>query len=189
MTPPSSGLSSSSGISPLLITISAPLDIPNLPNAPPVRRGMTQCCATGGSRARCAMADSISIEARSRVMATVKAQHNKATELRLIDIMRAAGIKGWRRNSNLPGRPDFVFPKARLAVFVDGCFWHGCPVHCRKPSSNRRYWTAKLARNQRRDREVSNLLRRRNWIVLRIWEHSLSRPRQVAKRLLSYFDG
>ena len=73
----------------------------------------------------------------------------------------------------LPGRPDFVFPRQRLAVFVDGCFWHGCPTHATWPKQNAKFWRTKIPGNQRRDRAVSRLLRKKGWRVLRIWEHAL----------------
>jgi DNA mismatch endonuclease (patch repair protein) len=76
----------------------------------------------------------------------------------------------------LPGKPDFIFPKQRLAVFVDGCFWHGCRWHCRMPKSRRNYWKPKIARNKKRDREVTRQLRRCGWKVFRVWEHALKRP-------------
>lgn len=129
------------------------------------------------------MADVFTPELRSRVMAAIKGRGNKDTELRLIAIMRAANIKGWRRNSRLPGKPDFIFPKMRLAVFVDGCFWHGCPKHSRMPSSNRRYWKAKLEHNQQRDRAVNRQLRAKGWRVMRIWGHALNSPSNVTARL------
>lgn len=140
-------------------------------------------------RAVVGMADVFTSEKRSLVMAAIKGRGNKDTELRLIAIMRVAGITGWRRNSKLPGRPDFVFRAAKLAVFVDGCFWHGCRKHGRNPSSNREYWLPKLERNQRRDREVTRALKRRGWTVLRLWEHSLKDPGAVARRLLLRIAG
>ncbi len=78
-------------------------------------------------------------------------------------------------NSQLTVRPDFVFPRLKLAVFVDGCFWHACPRHYRMPAGNRAFWRAKLARNQARDRLVTRTLRKAGWRVLRIWEHDLHR--------------
>jgi DNA mismatch endonuclease (patch repair protein) len=106
-------------------------------------------------------------------MAAVRSRGNKATELLLVSLFRAGKLKGWRRHPNIPGRPDFVFPKQRLAIFVDGCFWHGCKRHCRMPASNQKYWTAKIARNIKRDRATRKLLRTKGWSVLRIWEHQL----------------
>ena len=76
-------------------------------------------------------------------------------------------------------RPDFVFPKLRLAVFVDGCFWHGCPRHGNQPANHRAFWRRKLAANVARDRRVNRALRAAGWRVLRIWEHELARKRQA----------
>ena len=123
-------------------------------------------------------------EKRSAVMARIRGTGNKDTELRLIILMRAARITGWRRNSTLTGKPDFVFPKLRVAVFVDGCFWHGCPIHGTKPKQNAEFWLTKIARNQARDRLVNRTLRKAGWRVLRIWEHELARknlPRLFAR--------
>ena len=80
---------------------------------------------------------------------------------------------------------DFVFPKLRLAIFVDGCFWHACPIHATKPKNNAAFWREKLAGNRRRDALVTRTLRRAGWRVLRLWEHSLRRatlkPRNEAR--------
>jgi DNA mismatch endonuclease (patch repair protein) len=129
------------------------------------------------------MADVFSKKKRSQVMAAIRAKGNKTTELKLAAIFRAQGIKGWRRHQPLPGKPDFAFPKARLAVFVDGCFWHGCPKHGRRPDSNRAYWLPKLRRNRERDDSVTQTLYSRNWRVLRLWEHALHEPTKVASRV------
>lgn len=107
-------------------------------------------------------------------MAAVRSRGNASTELRLISLLKAARIKGWRRGSLLPGRPDFVFPTQRVAIFVDGCFWHCCPKHKSLPATGRSAWEAKLAANQKRDRIVSRTLRVRGWNVIRIWEHDLT---------------
>lgn len=117
--------------------------------------------------------DNVSKAARSRIMAQVKGAGNRSTELAFIDILRSRRLHGWRRNAPVYGRPDFVFYKVRVAVFVDGCFWHACPQHCRLPASNRDYWESKIARNAKRDRHVTRELRKRGWTVLRFWEHEL----------------
>lgn len=130
-----------------------------------------------------AMADVFSKRKRSSVMAAIRSKGNKDTELRLAAIFRAAEIKGWRRHASLPGRPDFVFPRYRLAVFVDGCFWHGCPKHGRNPSSNRHYWLPKLQRNRERDNQVKRTLTKQGWIVLRLWEHDLTHPSRAVARV------
>ena len=82
-------------------------------------------------------------------------------------------------------RPDFVFPKLRLAVFVDGCFWHGCPRHFTRPKSRQAFWDAKILGNKQRDRLVNRTLRKAGWRVLRIWEHELRRreERRLVRRL------
>jgi DNA mismatch endonuclease (patch repair protein) len=79
-------------------------------------------------------------------------------------------------------RPDVVFTRARLAVFVDGCFWHGCPDHGNRPRQNSRYWDAKLARNQDRDRRYDDMLKSGGWTVIRFWEHE--RPEEAAQTIL-----
>jgi DNA mismatch endonuclease, patch repair protein len=129
---------------------------------------------------------------RSEVMSLIRSRGNKDTELRLMALMRVRGITGWRRHlvlkdegggmkdERLRVRPDFVFRRERVAVFVDGCFWHGCPRHATRPVGNRTFWDAKLARNKARDREVSRALRRAGWTVLRIWECALTKKRQAA---------
>jgi DNA mismatch endonuclease, patch repair protein len=98
---------------------------------------------------------------------------NKDTELALMKLLRRHCITGWRRNQPLFGKPDFIFRKVRLALFVDGCFWHGCPKHSHWPNSNRLFWRNKFLRNKIRDRFVTRTLREQGWRVLRIWEHEL----------------
>ena len=116
-------------------------------------------------------------------MAAIRGRGNKATEIRLVSIFRRYRIAGWRRHYPVEGRPDFAFPKLRLAVFADGCFWHGCPWHGHTPRSNRKYWVAKLERNRRRDRLVGRRLRTAGWRVLRIWAHELKTPERVVARI------
>ncbi len=106
-------------------------------------------------------------------MARIRGSGNKATELRLMAIFKEHGITGWRRKAAVFGKPDFVFSKLKLAVFVDGCFWHGCPIHATQPKTNAKFWREKIARNQARDALVTRTLRRAGWRVLRIWEHEL----------------
>jgi len=121
-------------------------------------------------------------------MAAIRSRGNKATELQLVAILRASGITGWRRHQALPGRPDFVFRRQRLAVFVDGCFWHGCRWHCRMPKSRTAFWNPKIARNKKRDRTVRVLLKSRGWRVLRFWEHELSNTPRALRKLQAALD-
>ena len=125
------------------------------------------------------MTDTVSVGERSRIMSAVKSRGNKSTELRLVQLFKECGIKGWRRRYVLMGNPDFVFPKERLAIFVDGCFWHGCKKHCRIPETNRDYWVAKVNKNRKRDKLVNKTLRIKKWTVIRIWEHDLKGERNT----------
>jgi DNA mismatch endonuclease (patch repair protein) len=111
-------------------------------------------------------------------MSRIRGHGNKQTELALIQFFRRHGITGWRRHRPVFGRPDFVFPRLRLAVFVDGCFWHQCPRHSNIPAGNRAFWAAKLDANKRRDRLVNRTLAGRGWVVLRVWEHELARKNE-----------
>ena len=119
------------------------------------------------------MADTVSPKERSRIMAKVKSRGNISTELKLIKFFKEYGIKGWRRRYPLIGSPDFVISKSRLAIFVDGCFWHGCKEHCRMPESNREYWVSKIDKNIQRDKLMNEELKKNRWTVIRIWEHEL----------------
>jgi DNA mismatch endonuclease, patch repair protein len=129
------------------------------------------------------MADMFTPKQRSENMSRIRSRGNKTTELRLIAIMRKYGIKGWRRGSKLPGKPDFVFPRSRVAVFVDGDFWHGNPSKYRVPKSNQVYWEGKIRGNMARDIQNNLLLEQRGWRVLRIWESSLRDEEAVAAKL------
>jgi DNA mismatch endonuclease (patch repair protein) len=117
-------------------------------------------------------------------MSRIRGRGNKDTELALAKLLRRHGITGWRRNQSVFGKPDFVFHKLKLSVFVDGCFWHGCPRHATKPQNNRAFWQRKLAANKRRDALVNRTLRRAGWRVLRIWECDLAkRPGNCVRRI------
>ena len=82
------------------------------------------------------------------------------------------------------GKPDFVFPKKKIALFVDGCFWHQCPRHSNMPKNNREFWEKKLKANKDRDKFVNKELRKLGWIVIRVWEHEMRSPENVAQKIL-----
>lgn len=115
---------------------------------------------------------------RSEIMSRIRSHGNKATELALIRLFRLNSITGWRRRQAIFGQPDFVFPRQRIALFVDGCFWHNCPKHATKPVNNAAFWKSKLRRNQLRDKLVTQTLRRSGWKVVRVWQHSLTKRNQ-----------
>ncbi len=129
------------------------------------------------------MTDCFQPKERSRVMSRIRSSGNYSTEVRFIGMMRRYGIAGWRRRSKLPGRPDFVFNKRKVVVFVDGDFWHGNPKKFRIPKSNCEYWEKKIAGNRKRDVEVTKELKRLGWRVLRVWESSLSDEEAVIAKL------
>ena len=111
---------------------------------------------------------------RSEVMSRIRGRGNKDTELALAKLLRRHRITGWRRNQPVFGKPDFIFSKRKLAVFVDGCFWHACPKHGTRPENNRAFWRRKLSANRKRDRLVTQTLRSQGWRVIRIWEHEFA---------------
>ena len=104
--------------------------------------------------------------------------------------LRAAGVRGYRIQFSLPGRPDIVFPSAKLAIFVDGCFWHKCPIDYQEPETRRDFWAKKIRGNVDRDREVDKILTDGGWKVLRIWEHEIrSTPDSVVAAIAAYLEG
>ena len=150
--------------------------------------------------------DRISKAERSAIMSRIRGRGNKRTETDVIRLFRNSGIKGWRRHLTIrfaesksrralssdgikfkaQVRPDFSFPKMRVALFIDGCFWHGCPKCYRKPKSRGRFWTTKVRRNRERDQFQTFALRRNGWRVIRIWECSLTRKSFERLRLSTF---
>ena len=124
------------------------------------------------------MADIFSARKRSAIMARVRGQGNARTELALLAVLRHHQITGWRRRQSVFGNPDFVFRAQRLAIFVDGCFWHGCPKHATWPKQNAAFWRKKIRRNMARDRKVSRTLKKMGWRVLRIWQHEMTKKNE-----------
>ena len=116
---------------------------------------------------------------RSEVMSRIRGRGNRDTELALVKLFRMHRITGWRRSQQVFGKPDFVFKQVRLALFVDGCFWHCCPRHATKPKNNHAFWRRKLSANMRRDSLVNRALRKTGWRVIRIWEHDLAIKNQA----------
>ena len=98
---------------------------------------------------------------------------NTLPELHLRRALWSRGCR-YRLHYGVLGKPDIVFVSARIAVFVDGCFWHACPEHGVRPKNNREFWRKKLDRNIERDREVNRLLAKAGWKVIRVWEHEIA---------------
>jgi DNA mismatch endonuclease, patch repair protein len=119
-----------------------------------------------------------------KLMQSVRGKGNRTTEARVRAALVRAGLSGWTMNSTaLRGHPDFFFPQERLAVFLDGCFWHGCKTCGHIPNKNSHFWKSKISRNRERDLTTTRYLRRRNIVVLRFWEHEITSSLQecVAK--------
>ncbi len=141
------------------------------------------------------MSDVFSKAKRSEVMSRIRGRGNLATELAFASLLRAHKISGWRRHwkIGLRGatrtsrvksvRPDFVFPRLKVVIFIDGCFWHSCPRHVALPKNNSSFWAAKLETNRARDRYVTRALRRRGWRVQRLWEHDVNNGETIARML------
>lgn len=126
---------------------------------------------------------SASVSAR---MASIKPIGNQTTEVAFAKLLRVAGLRGYRKHWRVVGRPDFAWPALRIAVFVDGCFWHGC--RCKAiPRSNRTFWLRKFSYNKRHDRQVTQTLRRTGWIVIRVRE-CMIRKVAVVKRVRAWIE-
>ena len=126
--------------------------------------------------------DTFSREERSKIMRRVRSAQNASTEGVIVGALRSRHIRGWKlRPQGVPGSPDLFFPKSKLAVFLDGCFWHGCPRCFRAPSSRTEYWRPKIARNHRRDQRVNRLLWRQGYGIVRLWEHEIKSGKGFAR--------
>lgn len=121
------------------------------------------------------MADVFDSKKRSDIMSKVRSNNNKSTELALIKFFKENKITGWKRNYPVKGHPDFVFLDKKIAVFVDGCFWHGHDCRNTRPSDNAGYWQRKRERNIKHDKEVTAMFENRGWTVIRIWECELKK--------------
>ena len=121
------------------------------------------------------MSDIFNKAKRSEIMKKVRSKNNKSTELKLIQIFKENNIHGWRRNYKVKGHPDFVFLNKKIAIFVDGCFWHGHDCRNTKPKDNQEYWDKKRERNMKHDKEITEYFENRGWTVIRIWECELKK--------------
>lgn len=124
---------------------------------------------------------------RSRIMRSVKSRNTRSTELAMIKLFKDNHITGWRHNYNVVGHPDFVFLDKRIAIFVDGCFWHGHDCRNTRPADHADYWAKKRERNMKRDTEVTSRFESRGWTVLRIWECELKKKNMavITERVLA----
>lgn len=118
------------------------------------------------------MADNLSSENRSKNMKAIRSSRTKIED-KVCSELWNRGYRFRRNVAGLFGKPDIAIKKYKLVIFIDSCFWHGCPLHCITPASNQEYWTKKLSRNKERDAEVTNYYQNKGWRIVRIWEHQL----------------
>jgi len=123
-------------------------------------------------------------ETRSRIMSSIRGKRNRTTELALRLALVRSHVRGWRLHpSDVLGHPDFYFPTQRTAIFVDGCFWHGCPLCGHLPKTRTRFWEAKITRNRQRDSRTKKILTMSGFTVLRVWEHQLKTPQGMTRAI------
>ena len=137
------------------------------------------------------MSDVFDKGTRSEVMRAVKSKNPKSTELALIKLFKENHITGWRHSYNVKGHPDFVFLVKRIAIFVDGCFWHGHDCRNTRPADNAEYWTKKREKNIQHDKQITAMFEARGWTVIRIWECELKKKniKQTLQRRVTALEG
>lgn len=119
-------------------------------------------------------------------MSRIKCRGNKSTEWAIRSRLIKSKIRGWRCHSKeIPGNPDFTFPNLQIAIFLDGCYWHGCPKCKRIPATNKKFWREKISKNFLRDKRNSKKLKKIGWRVIRFWEHEIKMtPEECLKKIL-----
>lgn len=130
------------------------------------------------------MADVHSKEKRSYNMSMIKGSNTKP-EIALRAALWNGGHRYRLKNRDIHGNPDLTFRRAKLAIFVDGCFWHKCPDHFIQPKNNKKFWADKINRNIARDSQVNENLKKEGWIVLRFWEHEIQKDMPRVLKIIS----
>ena len=125
------------------------------------------------------MTDVLTPEQRTYNMSQIRGK-NTTPEIKLRKLLFATGIRGYRIHHNIPGKPDIVFVKKKIAIFIDGCFWHKCPVCFQEPETRNEFWMKKIQSNVDRDKKVNDLLKNEGWTVIRIWEHEIKKEPEKA---------
>jgi len=131
--------------------------------------------------------DKVSKKVRSQIMSNVRSKNNKTTEWKFRAALIRNGYRGWKVRPKIDFSPDFIFQNKKIAIFIDGCFWHGCRKCKKIPSSNHNYWFQKIKNNRKRDKKANNDLKCDGWIVLRFWEHEIKNRKDYLLRLKSLF--
>ncbi|WP_373324387.1 very short patch repair endonuclease [Tepidiforma flava] len=134
------------------------------------------------------MVDRVNRAKRSEIMSRVRSKQCSSTELSVIADLTSSGLQFVLNPRDITGKPDIVIPSLKFAIFLDGCFWHGCDLHCRMPKTNSDYWKTKIATNKLRDSLVTTVLMINGWRVWRIWEHDIPHI-SIAKLLKPIIEG
>jgi DNA mismatch endonuclease, patch repair protein len=129
------------------------------------------------------MTDVLTKEQRKLNMSRIRGK-NTGPEIKLRKLLYAEGFRGYRIHYDLPGKPDIVFTKKKIAIFIDGCFWHKCPICFQEPATRKEFWMKKIRSNVERDNTNTCLLREEGWTVIRIWEHEIRKNTESAIRLI-----
>lgn len=121
---------------------------------------------------------------RSEIMSRIRSRGNESTEKRMCAKLLKMGIGGWILHAPVTGKPDIAFMDEKIAVFLDGCFWHGCPEHYHPPKTRMRFWMKKIQTNRKRDETVVEKLVGDGWKIFRIWEHDICDEAELAGHAL-----
>ena len=131
------------------------------------------------------MTDVLTQEQRKFNMSRIQGK-NTGPEVKLRKLLYSKGIRGYRIHYKLPGKPDIVFTKKKIAIFIDGCFWHKCPVCFQEPETRKEFWMKKIQSNIDRDKKVDEKLKNDGWTVIRIWEHEIRKePENAVKKIIT----
>ena len=131
------------------------------------------------------MTDVLTPEQRAYNMSRIRGK-NTVPEIKLRKMLFAAGIRGYRIHYNLPGKPDIVFVRKKIVVFIDGCFWHKCPADFQAPETRKDFWMKKIQSNIDRDKKINKQLKHEGWTIIRIWEHEIKKdPENVVKKIIA----
>lgn len=131
------------------------------------------------------MTDVLTPRQRTYNMSQIRGK-NTTPEIKLRKMLFAGGIRGYRIHYKLPGKPDIVFVKKKIAIFVDGCFWHRCPIDFQEPATRKEFWMKKIQSNVDRDKMINEQLENDDWTVIRIWEHEIRKePEEAVKKIIA----
>jgi len=134
------------------------------------------------------MTDVLTEEQRRLNMSRIRGK-NTGPELKLRKLLWASGVRGYRIHYNLPGKPDIVFTKKKIVIFIDGCFWHKCPICFQEPGTRNEFWMKKINANVKRDEGNVQKLNNEGWTVLRFWEHEVRKdPEKVLRIILEFIN-